>query len=501
MQRSYGCTLLCLLLLGAPACQSELDDPDDEQLQSNDEQALRWALPPGIQVWAAGPLVTSETGQTAQFWVSLRSPPSALVKLGVASTAPDEGTVKPAQLRFNALDWWLPRRVLVTGQSDQLADGDVKFDVTLTPSSNDPRYAALPPAVAHVVNRDASAFQLLANADGSLQMSEVFDLSHAGDVAVGVHTDAALAQHAVRWSTDTLLTMLNGEATLAAGVSPDGALIVGSQVDSRFTGGRAAVIWRSPNGQPERFQEPPIPPFEAPGWQLVVGTAVTNAGVVFGNCVQYGNFYTVACRTPIVMSNMLLSASILAAISPDGAHWVGTVLPTRYGPPWTYAVRDGQQLPFPSALGCLTPSSCSAYAEDISDDGSLLVGRAQLWPSGTTQPPSGPSNFHAVTYRDAWSRLPDLAGGEEQSGARAVTGDGSVIAGFGTDDGGQQAVLWRAGQPFSVRALLSSAGATIPDGFQLSEVVALSQDGRILVGNGTHADGAKQAWRAVLTTP
>lgn len=95
-------------------------------------------------------------------------------------------------------------------------------------------------------------------------------------------------------------------------------------------------------------------------------------------------------------------------------------------------------------------------------------------------------------------RLDDLPGGEEASGAFAVSADGRIIAGFGSDEAGKQAVLWIDRKPITLAAVMHEAGIEVPFGWTLSQVEAISDDGRVLVGNGFDPNGVAKGFQVAL---
>jgi hypothetical protein len=72
----------------------------------------------------------------------------------VSSSNGNEGTVSPASLVFTGSNWNQAHTVTVTGIDDQMADGDVSYQVVFGgPSSADPDYASLaPPASVTLTN-------------------------------------------------------------------------------------------------------------------------------------------------------------------------------------------------------------------------------------------------------------------------------------------------------------------------------------------------------------
>jgi uncharacterized membrane protein len=95
-------------------------------------------------------------------------------------------------------------------------------------------------------------------------------------------------------------------------------------------------------------------------------------------------------------------------------------------------------------------------------------------------------------------RLADIEGGEQASGAYAVDATGRLIAGFGTSADGQQALVWVDRRPVLLEDALLQAGGSLPAGWTLREVRAMSSDGRVLAGNGTNPDGNPEGFRVLL---
>jgi len=98
---------------------------------------------------------TSESGDSASFTIVLDSQPTADVTIGLSSTNVDEGTVSNANLTFTAVDWNTPHLVTVSGVDDQVVDGDVAYEITISPaSSSDPLYDGIDPDDLMLLNID-----------------------------------------------------------------------------------------------------------------------------------------------------------------------------------------------------------------------------------------------------------------------------------------------------------------------------------------------------------
>ena len=87
---------------------------------------------PGITILQTGGDTTvSETGTQDTFSVVLNSEPTADVVIGISSSDTGEATVGPASLTFTDTNWHVAQSVTVTGQDDDVADGDQQVDISL----------------------------------------------------------------------------------------------------------------------------------------------------------------------------------------------------------------------------------------------------------------------------------------------------------------------------------------------------------------------------------
>ncbi len=110
---------------------------------------------PGITVSASANPMTDESGATTTIQVTLDSAPLFDVTMNVISSNTDEGTVNPASLTFNNLDWNTPKSIVVTGVDDGNVDGNTAYQVTIGPSvSADPDYSNLSVAAINITNND-----------------------------------------------------------------------------------------------------------------------------------------------------------------------------------------------------------------------------------------------------------------------------------------------------------------------------------------------------------
>ncbi|HTA19773.1 MAG TPA: hypothetical protein VK989_10800, partial [Polyangia bacterium] len=119
---------------------------------------LRVSMPPPpahIVVTPTSGLVTSESGTTATFQISLTSPPTSTVSIAVASDTPTEGKATPATVTFTPATWMTPVTVTVVGVDDSVSDGPQAYKIITSPAvSTDARYQGLNPDDVSCTNLD-----------------------------------------------------------------------------------------------------------------------------------------------------------------------------------------------------------------------------------------------------------------------------------------------------------------------------------------------------------
>ena len=100
-------------------------------------------------------LTTTENAGVATFKVSLAKQPVADVILLATSSNATEGVVTSKALVFTVANWNVPQTITVVGQNDNVADGDINYNVLLDLSdSDDANYRMLPVQKVELVNRD-----------------------------------------------------------------------------------------------------------------------------------------------------------------------------------------------------------------------------------------------------------------------------------------------------------------------------------------------------------
>ncbi len=114
-----------------------------------------FVVTPVVEVTPTSGLTTTEAGGTASFDMQLTTQPGDDVTVAISSSNPGEGSVSPATVTFTPADWDQPHTVTITGQDDDIDDGDISYSiVTAATVSSDPNYSGLDPADVSTSNSD-----------------------------------------------------------------------------------------------------------------------------------------------------------------------------------------------------------------------------------------------------------------------------------------------------------------------------------------------------------
>lgn len=97
-------------------------------------------------------LTTTQSGGTATFTVQLSTEPVDPVTITLTVGNPAQGSVSTTTLTFDASDWNTPQTVTVTGLNNNVADGNVSYQITGTASSSDANYNGIAMAPVTVTN-------------------------------------------------------------------------------------------------------------------------------------------------------------------------------------------------------------------------------------------------------------------------------------------------------------------------------------------------------------
>lgn len=151
-------------------------------------------------------------------------------------------------------------------------------------------------------------------------------------------------------------------------------------------------------------------------------------------------------------------------------------------------------LPYPKGADCAPPATaCMAEARDFALGGARIVGTSRVPEPGVSLEAEPALRDTAFVYSPATGalRLSNLDFGLAGTGAYAISSDGRVVAGFGGDDRGQQAVVWVEGTPARVEDVLLQQVAT----FQKDGSCSRSQPCRPMLAFSSATAGVPRALR------
>lgn len=291
-----------------------------------------------------------------------------------------------------------------------------------------------------------------------------------GDSATGV---------AYRWSNGVMTslgTLGGGTTSSALATSADGSVIAG-MANSPVTGFQQAFRYQGGVMTGLGF---------LPGNTYSLASGVSsNGSVVVGHSAQPpGSIQAFRWQGGIMTGLGWLPGDLRSyayGVSGDGSIVVGYSMNPAIG--GQKAFRWAQSTGM-TALGFL-PGALSSAAFGISADGTTIIGdsggQAFRWNAGL---------MSGIGF------LP----GDTQSRSNAVSFDGSVIVGASyptpvATTG--QAFRWtQATGMTSVVNWLATAGITVPVGWTLASATGVSNNGNVVVGNGTNPAGLSQPWLA-----
>jgi probable HAF family extracellular repeat protein len=281
-----------------------------------------------------------------------------------------------------------------------------------------------------------------------------------------------LAQAAGATSTFQGLGELPGSSSqslffggFARGISSDGSVVVGV---SNSTAGDEAYRWSASGGMTGLGSLPAGVPGIL-GFVSGATDASADGSVVVGigsNTASNLEAFRWTAGTGMVGLGDLpggSSASAAQDVSGDGS----TIVGEGHSAPGTEAFRwtSGTGM---VGLGDLAGGSFSSSAAGISADGSVVVGS-----SASANSPSSSEAFR-WTSSTGMVGLGDLAGGSFGSSASGISPDGSIIVGRGISALGGEAFAWTASG--------GMIGLGVLAGYTSSEAQAVSADGSIVVG-------------------
>lgn len=352
----------------APAISADADyeglTPDPVPVVNVDDDA------PFIFVYPTEGLTTTEGGGTAEFDVVLNAAPTAEVVVAVTSADESEGSVAPAELRFDAANWHQPQVVTVTGQADEVDDGNQAYQVIVHPASSaDANYDGMDPADVELVNRQ----------DGTWRMeARTVPLSGPGTDFFHVPFDQAYGMRPV------VMARLEG--------APDGRIVRIRNVTT--TGFEAVVINTSGDdagleGLNLRYLAVTPGVHDLPsGGVLEAGRTTTDSAVG----ASASSWQQVGLRgsfdRPLVLAGLQSFNTAVGTPASDSVTWFGAAV----------GERESAQIQLASEAALLDPSTVALGPEAIGyvvlEQGSEGV---LQWPGGTVRFSSRLSNRPAIS--------------------------------------------------------------------------------------------------------
>ncbi len=323
----------------------------------------------------------------------------------------------------------------------------------------------------------------LGDLPGGVTNSSAFGVSADGTVVVGSASTAA-GTVAFSWTEAggliALPVLAGGTSAVAYATSADGSVVVGG---SGSSSGPQACVWS--NGVASGLGDLDGGSFDSAArdvsddGQVIVG---------FGNSTSGREAFRWTGGTMSGLGDLNDGAfqSEAHAVTPDGA------LVTGYGTP-------GPQRIFTwDAVNNLVDYylSSSAWAHDVSAGGNTLVG--QLNASFVNQATSFPYRRAALWNGGVISVIgPEITGGSEgyDTVFYGVTPDASLAVGsFRVSSPTHAAVSHDAFNGVrNLKSVLTTNGIDMT-GWQLTAATAISADGSVIVGYGTNPDGQTEAW-------
>lgn len=300
-----------------------------------------------------------------------------------------------------------------------------------------------------------------------------YSIAHAvsgdGTTVVGYSANSAeaFALHAVRFigngPLNYLATPTTSDGCVAYGVNRNGQAIVGSCFVQNPMYEERAFRY-SPGGAISYVSTSPLP----------LATSVNALGishdgnVLVGRTSPYlGVKWTAANGWEYLGRLSPNGESVANAANQDGSVIVGYDAPSRtYG--WYWTPSQGL-LELPRPTGAI-----DSYAADVNPDGTVIVGQASI--SDTS---------HAIRWKNL---VPTDIG---LGSATATNADGSVIVGVNNSI----AMVWDSQGARQLSTLLGNTSDLV--GWTLGHAAGISDDGKVIVGTGTH-NGVSEGFVAHL---
>jgi probable HAF family extracellular repeat protein len=341
-------------------------------------------------------------------------------------------------------------------------------------------WATAVPRTAETPAHSSQRFTALGDLPGGTFYSTAYGVSADGSVVVG-NGYSNKGMEAFRWTVRGGMVGLGFSD--AAAISADGSTVVGYR---HIAGGSEPVRWMQLGGVQGLGN---IAGYECGG---ASGTSRDGA-IIVGSCerssaIENAAFHWTQAGEISRLEHFpaTVVGSEACAVSSDGKVIVGVVRHSdRSSAAFRWTAKGLVE------LGTL-PGDTVSVARSVSADGSVVVGCSEK---------AGNAEAFRWTQKTGMVGLGRLPGGRHISMAFGVSADGSTIVGYSDNGHGMEAFVWDANQGMrSVRQLLLDEPGPKKNlrGWKLQTATAVSGDGSVIVGFGINPDGNKEAWMARL---
>jgi hypothetical protein len=211
------------------------------------------AAAPTIDVQPVAGTATTESGGAIALTISLGRAPVATVSIAVASSNTAEGIPSPTAVVFTPTNYY-PKTIVVVGQDDHVADGDIAYQITMSVVSPDPAYAKQTIAPVQLVNVDNDVPAIVVTPSGPLTTTEaggtatatvVLGSQPTSNVTValtssrpseGVVAPASLTFTPTSWNVPQTITFTGVNDAVVDGDQPYLVNGIGSSTDPKYQG-------------------------------------------------------------------------------------------------------------------------------------------------------------------------------------------------------------------------------------------------------------------------
>lgn len=339
----------------------------------------------------------------------------------------------------------------------------------------------------------SAAFFEIEPLDGAAGSTAAAGVSPDGSIVVGHSSNGTPIGEALVWTVADGTQPLPGNgptppiATHAIGLSVDGQVIVGAaSSDGDPSANPRAFRWTLAGGV-ELLDD--LPGGDERG---AAGATSSDGGVTCGYGVGDAGAFPVRWVPAVEPLGWLDGAP--DGYESGGAHDVSANGATIAGNS-AFADHSIEAFFWTSAtglvgLGDLPGGAAISEAEAISADGATIIGHSE---SGW-----GVEAF-VWTAALGMEGLGDLAGGNFASKAFGVSGDGAVVVGWSQSDLGTRPFVWtRQTGMLDLQQLMLDEGINAIAGWTAMQPTAISDDGTTVVGQGNDPNGRGRGWVIVL---